>query len=98
MNQMGIRNGWQFQIHGLVTPELSFDALRLATRLPALKSWRPCSFVAQHKTVRMHIGVTAATACVRNFHVLGGGRRGPDVSSLKEALTVQYEVVAAALQ
>lgn len=71
----------QFQIHGLVTLELSFDAIGWR-RTHALRIVAFLQLVAQYKTVRSRIGVTAATACVRNFHALGCARY------LVEVLTV----------
>jgi hypothetical protein len=70
---------------------LSFDAIgwQRGFRFHALRIVASLQLVAQHKTVRSRIGVTAATACFRNFHVLGG----PDIWRK----FLQYEVVAAAL-
>jgi hypothetical protein len=77
-------------MHGLATLELSFDAIgwQRGFRFHALRIVASLQLVAQHKTVRSRIGVTAA-ACVQNFHVVGG----PDIPMK----LLQYEVVAAAL-
>jgi hypothetical protein len=85
---LGIRKGWQFQVYGLVAFELSFDAIgwQRSFRFHALRIVASLRLVAQHKTVRSRIGVTALRS---ELPCLGWARYLEEV--------IQNEVVAAAL-